>query len=155
MKRTLMQKLALLALAIGLAVLPTSSVRADDGQGRQCNNATLKGDYGFHATGIRNVPGAPGQSETHATLGVRTYDGKGELTGLTLVTNGQITGVRTALQSTGTYEVNPDCTGKITLYIPGVPVAIEAAFVIVDEGRRIKEVPTSAGNIGVALLSRQ
>jgi hypothetical protein len=86
---------------------------------------------------------------------VRTYDGKGVVTGLTLVTNGQVTGVRTALQSTGTYEVNPDCTGKITLYIPGVPVAIEAAFVIVDEGRRIKEVPTSAGNIGVALLSRQ
>jgi hypothetical protein len=155
MKRTLMQKLAVPALAVGLAVVPTSSLWADDGQGRQCKNATLKGDYGFHATGIRNVPGAPGQSERHATLGVRTYDGKGVVTGLTLVTNGQVTGVRTALQSTGTYEVNPDCTGKITLYIPGVPVAIEAAFVIVDEGRRIKEVPTSAGNIGVALLSRQ
>jgi hypothetical protein len=155
MKRTLMRKLALPALAAGLAIIAISGLRADDGQGRQCNNATLKGDYGFHATGIRNVPGAPGQSEMHATLGVRTYDGKGGVTGLTLVTNGQVTGIRTALQSTGTYEVNSDCTGKITLNIPGVPVAIEAAFVIVDEGHRIKEVPTSAGNIGVALLSRQ
>ena len=155
MKPTCIRELTFPALALGLALASTSGLRAETGEGRQCNNATLKGDYGFHATGIRNVPGAPGQSETHATMGLRTYDGKGEMRGLTLVTQGQITGVRVGIQSTGTYEVNPNCTGKVTLYIPGRPTPIEAAFVIVDNGRQVKEVPVSAGNIGVALLSRQ
>ena len=155
MKRTVIHKLGMPTLAVGLLVTSPRSLRADEGEARQCKNATLKGDYGFHATGIRNVPGAPGQTEMHATMGMRTYDGKGGVSGLTLVTQGQLTGVRVGLPSTGTYEVNPDCTGKITLYVTGVPVAIEAAFVIVDEGRQIKEVPTSPGGIGVALLHRK
>jgi hypothetical protein len=155
MTRTLIHTLGMLALAAGLLVTSPCSLRADDAEGRRCNNATLKGDYGFHATGIRNVPGAPGQTEMHATMGLRSYDGKGALTGLTLVTQGQVTGVRLGLPSTGTYEVNPDCTGKITIYVTGVPAPIEAAFVIVDKGREIKEVPTSPGGVGVALLQRK
>jgi hypothetical protein len=155
MKQTFIHKLGLPALVLALSVTSPCSLRADDGGGKQCNNATLKGDYGFHATGIRGVPGMPGQTEMHATMGMRTYDGKGALTGLTLVTQGQVTGVRLGLPSTGTYEVNADCTGKITLYVAGVPAPIEAAFVIVDEGRQIKEVPTSPCGIGVALLHRK
>lgn len=150
------------ALAFGiasvLAAMAPARLCADDGdgkEGRRCSNATLRGDYGLHATGIRPVAGAPGQSETHATLALRTYDGNGRVNSLSVASHGLLTGVRQGLEITGTYEVQANCTGTVKLYIPGRPNPIEASFVIVDNGRQIKEVPTSPGDIGIALLERQ
>jgi hypothetical protein len=59
--------------------------------------------------------------------------------------------------ATGTYEVNPDCTGTvtITLVTPRGPVPLEARFVVEGQGREIVEVPATAGNVGVAILKRQ
>jgi hypothetical protein len=96
-----------------------------------------------------------GQPEMHATIALRIYDGKGGFTGLGVASNGQVTGLTQGTPTSGTYEVNADCSGTITINIPGVPVSIKGAFVIVDRGREIKEVPITPGEVGVAILRRR
>ena len=60
-------------------------------------------------------------------------------TGAVGISHGQTTGVRAGLPVTGTYYVNPDCTGGQTTNIPGVP-PLEDSFVIVDNGREVRTV---------------
>lgn len=81
--------LAVLSLAIG--------IRAEDKNDKaDCSNATLRGNYGFHATG-----------HLFAAVARFTFDGKGGLTG-TLYgrTPGNPFG---PLEFTGTYSVSSDC----------------------------------------------
>ena len=42
-----------------------------------------------------------------------------------------------ARNATGTYTVNADCTGAITLHVVGVPFAVVFDIVIVNRGREI------------------
>src|SRR5215210_4133586 len=64
-RRSIMRTLALALLCV------TLPLRADEQEGgKKCSNATLKGDYGLHATGIRAArpPAGMGQPEMHATI---------------------------------------------------------------------------------------
>ena len=61
----------------------------------------------------------------------------------------------TGVASSGTYEVNPDCTGKVTIILISPPRTIQARFIIVNQGLEILEVPTGGGNVGMAHLRRQ
>ena len=70
-----------------------------------------------------------------------TYDGRGGFSAVG-VSHGQVTAVREGLPVTGTYFVNPDCTGGQTTLIPGVP-PLEDRFVIVDNGRELRTVVVS------------
>jgi hypothetical protein len=107
-----------------------------DATGRTCGTYTLHGDYGLSGTGVRGL--ASGASETFATISMVTYDGQGGFTAVG-VSHGQITGVRAGLPVTGTYYVNPDCTGGQTTNIPGIP-PLEDSFVIADNGREVRTV---------------
>ena len=107
-----------------------------DGEGRMCGTHTLHGDYGLAGNGVRGL--GPGASETFATISMVTYDGQGGFSAIG-VSHGQLTGVREGLSVTGTYYVNPDCTGGQTTNIPGVP-PLEDRFVIVDNGREVRTV---------------
>lgn len=141
-----------LLLPVALACLALPAIAQDD---KACSVATLKGTYGLHGSGVRLV--APTvQIETHSTIALRSYDGKGGLKSYPIVSNGTVTGVREGdgTFGTGTYEVNPDCTGKVSLRLTPT-ITIEARFVIVDRGLEIIEVPSAVGNVGVAILKRQ
>ena len=107
--------------------------------GRVCGNHTLQGDYGLVGSGVRGL--GPGASETFATISMVTYDGQGGFTAVG-VSHGSTTGVRAGAPVTGTYYVNPNCTGGQTTDIPGVP-PLEDNFVIVDNGREVRTVVTS------------
>ncbi len=73
-----------------------------------CTLATLKGNFGFEETGTRLDGTNPGP---RAAVGSFTADGLGHLTGsYTKSNNGTISDVT----STGTYSVNPNCTGSGT-----------------------------------------
>ncbi len=117
--------------AIGVAV-PAPMAAQNEDAGR-CSVHTLKGDYGLIGSGIRGL--GPGASESFATVSMVTYDGQGRFTAIG-VSHGQTTGVRSG-PATGTYDVNPDCTGGQTTFIPGVP-PLEDTFVIVDAGREVR-----------------
>src|ERR1700676_5043049 len=87
----------------------------------------------------QGLPNGPPQ----VVAGIKTFDGKGNLTqrdyrGDSLRTTGQ-TDFSPEGQETGTYTVNPDCTGSdvLNLNVPGTPPPhgrIEVVFVISDGG---------------------
>jgi hypothetical protein len=112
-----------------------------------CSNATLKGGYAYGVTNYTpsGFPNGPPQVVT----GVKFVDGNGNFT-----TRGY-TGDSVPAQfsppagqpgaKTGTYQVDPDCTGElvINLNVPQSPAGtgiITALFVISDGGRHIHEV---------------
>jgi hypothetical protein len=124
-----------LVAAFALSV-PWGVAAQGDGDRRVCGTHTLHGNYGLTGTGVRGL--GPGASETFATISMVTYDGLGGFSAIG-VSHGQVTGVREGLPVTGTYYVNPDCTGGQATIIPGVP-PLEDRFVIVDNGREVRTV---------------
>jgi hypothetical protein len=133
------------AIALTFLILP-ARIQADED--RTCSDAVLKGDYGLVATGTRGTPS--GLIETFVTVAMVTYDGHGSFTS-TGTSHGSLTGVGSGPAS-GTYHVNPDCTGTETTNIPGVP-PLKDNFVIVDRGREVRTVVTSpASTIATANL---
>ena len=123
----------MLAAAIALPTL-SGVARADD---FGCSNATLQGDYAFAVTGPQFV------------VGIGRFDGKGKYTQVDYPADGLRTSNLTSFRTgeTGSYTVNPDCTGsqEIKLNVPGVPPGtshgvIENMFVISGAGRSIHAV---------------
>jgi hypothetical protein len=79
-----------------IAVLSAGMLVAGENDNGQCSNATLKGSYGFHATGTGFV-----------AVGRFVFDGNGGLTGKLFV---RVPGTNIGpLEITGTYSVTPDC----------------------------------------------
>ena len=131
----------------------------DNGRVTACRERTLRGGYGGLASGVRLVPFGPnaGKTETITGTSLRTYDGAGGFTESGADLHGQLTGVTPDTGGIyGTYEVNSDCTGKSTRYVPGVPFPIVSNFVIVGSGREVKEaVMEPAPNVITVVWDRQ
>ena len=106
----------------------------DRGRGKQCSEATVRGDYGIQIQGTRPAPG--GVIETVIGIVLRNYDGHGSFSQVSNV-KGSVTGTVPDSQGFGTYEVNADCTG-IVRFQPAPGVLIEERLVIVDDGREIR-----------------
>ena len=112
-----------------------------------CSSATLKGEYAFGVTAY--TPAGLPDGPPAVVAGIKVFDGHGGLmqrdyNGDALRTRGQ-TDFAPKGQETGTYNVNPDCTGsmEIHLNVPNTPAPhglLEIRFVISDGGRHIHEV---------------
>ena len=76
---------------------------------KPCSLRTLKGTYVYHCAGVQMVDGQP----VHfAFAGKDHYNGDGTMTGVySFSDNGAIS---QHVSYTGTYTVNPDCTGAFT-----------------------------------------
>ncbi len=76
---------------------------------KPCSLRTLKGTYVYHCAGVQLVDGQP----VHfAFAGKDQYNGDGTMTGVySFSDNGTISH---HVSYTGTYTVNPDCTGALT-----------------------------------------
>src|SRR5215469_5035186 len=72
---------------------------------RGCSNATLNGAYGFYSSGTVLTTRTP-----RITVGREVYDGNGRLSNTFTVNDN---GVVSHNASSGTYTVNPHCTGTI------------------------------------------
>jgi hypothetical protein len=111
---------AVTALALGVA-------SAANAQALGCSNATLRGTFAYTSTGslVAVAPLGP-----YAETGTQTFDGSGGTATVAMASaNGNIMPANT----TGTYTVNPDCTGTFTLEIaPGI--TSHFSFVIDDSG---------------------
>jgi hypothetical protein len=135
----------MLAAAIALpAFSGGAEAQITDNDG--CSNATLNGDYAFAVTGWTLSPGP--LWVPNFVVGIGRFDGKGNFTQVDYPadglrpSNGNLTDFR--MGETGSYAVNPDCTGsqEINLNAPGVPPGtsggvIENMFVISGGGRSI------------------
>ena len=81
---------------------------------RACSEATLRGAYGLQFQGTRPVrPPFPPGIESFIGIAIRTYDGEGQFTQISNV-KGAVIGVEEDVESTGTYQVNEDCSGSDT-----------------------------------------
>jgi hypothetical protein len=128
----------ILSVAIALPAM-SGAAWAGGSDDLGCSNATLKGAYAFSVVNIvLPAPLGPG-----VVVGLTTFDGKGGLTQIDYPGNG---GTDLGLDEkfrtgqTGSYTVNPNCTGFMTVNL-GVGVGVtENAFVISNGGRSIRAV---------------
>ena len=110
------------AATLALAIAPTAKA-----QGIGCSTASLIGTYAYTVTGTGVSAPILGP---YAEAGMQTFDGKGGTTSAGMASaNGNIM----PTSSTGTYTVNPDCTGTFILPIaPGI--AAHYFFALADSG---------------------
>ncbi len=132
--------------AIGLALgnlprlpsagLAASVVRADGG----CSLASLNGPYAVDRQGtiIAQLTGFPTPPFPFGEAGVATFDGAGNFSGKTTVNVG---GVVLNPTFTGTYTVDSDCTGTVTVNT-SVGVTLHNAVVVIGGGQRLIETQT-------------
>lgn len=117
-------------------IVPTAQAAA-------CSLTTLRGVYGYTATGSRPAVG------NSAAVGVLTFDGAGNVTGAdTLTVN---TGVFARRTITGNYTVNANCTGSMSLVVDSTPA--EHDIVIVGSGKKILTILDDATGLVATLVA--
>jgi hypothetical protein len=124
MKKLLNWKwVALLLLVVaGLVAIGSGNASQPSDENRACTDAILNGAYQWNASGYiqtTNVNG--GNIADFAPIveaSFAAFDGRGTITKLVSIDNFSSGGPFT-VTGTGTYSVNPDCTGSITFNTPG------------------------------------
>jgi len=155
----LMTPLALAVLVAGLIVTalvfrasvgPSVLAKSDEkDNGRRCTLHSAKGTYGFALVGSFAAVGPV------ATSGTTTFDGEGHDSGKFAVTT---FGATQQFTFSGTYTVNPDCTGTATLNInPSVfsYSVIHFDAVGTNEEKEIKWLITDPGIVIAGTLTKQ
>ncbi len=109
-----------------------------------CSNATLRGTYSDQDTGtIVGVGPFTG-------VNLDIFDGKGHL-GISGISS--LNGSVSAGTETGTYQVNPDCTGTYT--VSGGGLTVDAFFVINQNGNELQIVITDPGTVISCVARKQ
>jgi len=141
MQRCNQAKAITIVAVFALALAGAPAAKAAD---RGCSNATLKGAYSDQDSGTIVGVGP------FAGVNVDSFDGKGHLTisGVSSLNGNVSPGVET-----GTYQVNPDCTGSYT--VSGGGVTIDGYFVIDHGGNELQIVITDAGTVINCVARRQ
>jgi hypothetical protein len=106
-----------------------------------CRDSTIRGSYAFTIHGTIFLPN--GSTLLIDGIAKEPFDREGNETQVDAVaTNGMLApGWR---PGTGTYSVNPDCTGTQTIVIPGRP-DLHLQFVIAQGGNSIHQVVIDPG----------
>ena len=136
---------AVIVLGIG------SAARA--GEAERCSNAKLRGSFGYTSTGTLLPSAAPPPfAGPFGEIGRQTFDGYGNTEATaTLSANGNI--VRVTI--VGTYSVNPDCTGTMTLSVSPLGLTVNADFVVVRDGAEFQAIGTDPGVVETRVYKRQ
>jgi hypothetical protein len=143
MKRTIAPTTLVIAFAtvFVLDILPSLRTGAQADERRECSNASLQGSFGFTSTGTLLALPAP-LAGPFGEIGRQSFDGEGNTDATaTLVANGNLRRVTWV----GTYVVNPDCTGSMTLLVSPLNATVNLDFVIDDNGAELRAIAT--GNV--------
>ena len=159
MKTTVKGASAALLVSAGLLLIVAGTQGSDSATsaapdvGFPCTNHTLRGTYGFHMQGTVPVPPPVGGTQTVIGVVEVTYDGMGNFTQIDNI-HGSVTGWVPDRPGSGTYQVNPDCTGSTQLS-PAPNVFIEQRMVIVDGGSELYTITTSPPPFLVTALGKR
>jgi hypothetical protein len=134
-------------LAVGLVAIAAAGQQANS----VCSNQTLRGEYAFRVSGEVFTPNGIVNRDGVA---MTTFDGAGGLKQVDFVmANGVVVSGPTNLygfhdMESGSYTVNPDCTGSAQINFPIPPhgtsgAVIQLMFVIGDGGRTIHTIVSS------------
>jgi hypothetical protein len=147
MKRNTTAKAFAIAALTALALTVAPIAKADS---KGCSNATLKGAFADKDTGFITAP--PALAGPFAGVQTEIFDGNGVLTTAGMASlNGNIV----AVTGTGTYTVNPDCTGTYTVQISPLGLTGHAFFVIDDSGNELQIIVTDPGTVITCIARRQ
>jgi hypothetical protein len=148
MKSGIARTLVTVFASVFLLGIVSSAQAADH---KECSNASLQGSFGFTSTGNLLVLPPP-LAGPFAEVGRQTFDGHGNTDAIaTASANGNI--AKLTLQ--GTYVVNPDCTGSMTLYVFEVGDSFNADFVIDDDGTELRVIITEPGSVESRVYRKQ
>ena len=109
-----------------------SNSSADSEVHKGCSNRTLLGDYGFQIEGT-----ILGPNYTLRTLTLTHFYGNGKQTGVDHVNVNGMLPEEEWRPSSGTYSVNPDCTGSASIAVPPGARPLNYHFVVVNHGQKI------------------
>jgi hypothetical protein len=129
-------RISLFILTLALAASSTLTAHA-----RACSNSTIRGSYAYTIHGQVFLP--DGSTLLIDGLAKTTFDGKGNLTELDAVAaNGNV--APGWASNTGTYSVNSDCTGTITVTNGNQP-PIHLQMLVGQSGNTIHEMVIDPG----------
>jgi hypothetical protein len=115
-----------------------SSPQNNSGPAR-CTNRTIAGNYAFTVEG--NLLLGPGVNLPVRGISLAHYDGKGGMTQVDHVVDNGMPPAQEWTPGSGTYTVNPDCTGSQVIDIPGNPASpLNIHFVVDQNGKEIRQV---------------
>ncbi len=121
-----------LALASVSLAVAQSNYSAQTTGHKMCSNRTIAGDYGVQIEGT-----ILGPNLTLRTLVMEHFDGVGNLTEVDhVVLDGQPPAEEWR-PTTGSYTVNPNCTGSVSIDVGAGNPPLNYHFVVVDSGRQI------------------
>jgi hypothetical protein len=116
----------------------------------RCSNRTLKGSYGFTIEGTIVGPNIQIRG-----LALQNYDGRGNITQLDHLVSDGVPPDQDWTSGTGTYSVNPDCTGDAVINSPSNPFPVHLHFVIVNNGNEIRQVVDANAVVAVGIKVSQ
>jgi hypothetical protein len=134
---TMKFRISLFLLTLALAA--SSTLMA---YGSACSNSTIKGTYAFTIHGTLFPPG--GSPIVVDGIDKVTFDGKGNFTQVDAVAMNGILDAPGFRPGTGTYSVNPDCTGTQTIMVPGLP-DLHLQFIVAQSGNTIHQIVIDPG----------
>lgn len=146
MQKKLMAGISVFAIPtmIICGLLVSGAPAQAESEERSCSNRILRGDYGFSVEGVV-LPG-PGVTLPLRGVALTHFDGQGNLTQVDhIVVNGKAPALDWT-PGTGTYVVNPDCTGTFRVDVPSTGDFINVRFVVVRQGKEIRTVVTAPFN---------
>ena len=117
------------------SIIPTVQAKERDSC-RRCTLASLEGCYGYSYAGTVHGFGRV------AAVGPINFDGEGNTSATYSVNLG---GTHFQGSFTGTYTVDDDCTGTITLNLPLLGISSNGSFVIVENGKEAPFMGTDPG----------
>ncbi len=139
MRNPIVRTIAAATFCLGLA----GAALAQD---HRCSNAVLKGAWGYTETGTVVVPSPTGPLPVvAAAVGEYEFDSAGNFSG---TQNSSAGGTVVADSKIGTYALNPDCTGTLTIQIfdpSGTTLRRTSiwAIVLVDDATEFRGIMTS------------
>jgi hypothetical protein len=129
-------RVSLFLLTLALVASSTLTAHAS-----ACSNSTITGTYAFTIHGQVFLP--DGSTLLIDGLAKTTFDGKGDLTQLDAVAaNGNV--APGWHSNTGTYSVNPDCTGTFTVSNGDQP-PVHLQMIVAQSGNTIHDVVIDPG----------
>lgn len=140
----------------GVAVLAGNESFRVHAKTPACRVAVLRGGYGAGTTGLINsssnanditIPSFVPFAEAAYFL----FDGHGNLSGSSSVTFG---GIVSAVTFTGSYTVNANCTGSMTVETSDGD-SVHRNLIIVDDGKEVEFVSTDPGVVIAGYLKKQ
>ena len=156
MKTNMKRATTVLLVIAGLTALTGSKAFKLQANPPACTTAILQGGYGAGTSGLINSSGNPNdiRIRTFVPFAEAVYfafDGHGHLSGSSTADYG---GFIFPVTFTGTYTVNENCTGSLTVDA-GSNGIVHRDLVIVDGGKEVEFVSTDPGIVIAGYMKKQ